>query len=1652
MDNTYSDPLMENDNTERIRGKRLSSILKAPRSPLHDLGSGNEFTQDINVEKRRKNSRRVSFADTINCRVFQRDHKTDVAEKENSDLQCASDTRKEALLNQNEEQEPEAVPCEITGMDTLLHAPIQALVQQTEWHNAENTIQRRNRHDTTVIFSDENEMDMTAPHTAVITHGLRNNQTDTTENIPSFLTELKSEVNKEIRFFGDPSNNFCTSSEDKPDAPTGNKINFNAFLMSLKSNKKVLNPIEGPEKENIFFGPSQVAEDVTPSPAGYLYSHELETTCNVTKIFSGQDDGMEMTKCQASDVKTLFPGACEAPPEQSLCADVTKAFLDDGMDMTINHTAKLSFPFSKIENQSLNFKKDFPTTELRNNSLLRRTPKLQLLAQENPQLCTDKPMVNAEHKLDTTVLPAVGQQAQTVPVIPGPISFDTIFQCDKTVAFSTGDDMEITGNYTGIINNASTTEMGSLCSKAIEKTANTKSSLVEHSHPARDDDRGVTKNLADKIIPKVLCDDKLNLGKESGQELLSNSRATMFVMDDMEDTGTHIGALQKNSLQDRQHNQSIPLTSIDKTIIFAGKQNDMEMTVDNSIERILCQGKLNLAKQIGEETVSNGKTVIFILPEDMEITKTHTAILSGETDLQDRPSISFPADKTIVFTDSQDNMEITAPHTVTLSNDVKESKNQELSCKGTWQPSLHGALSASCREGTYSSCAKDLTGEHPAESKDKTDRAASSASLFPSEKETIRGYSNAIADSVYTVSIPEDTSDVHTPQSPIGNSVSVNDQDQRKLKSRRVSFKLSSNGVMDFSEVGDDLVSHVSLPIQQPDFLKNVPDTPSTQGNQVLKDDSSREEDLAAELAMDGSRIVPVSNNQLDENEVFSPEGEKLPEDFQINSEQTGQLSVSDIPGDEIDPALVPKLSDILNVCSKLENIRRRSAAVSVSEVTSIDHLPKLPAVSEDTFCTGKNIVEEENICLESGAAPIQANSGMALKDKYQGINVPLGIFLPKLPNRRNPSVSSAQDINVKSSGKIEAVVSEVSPDTAESPDGNNCTGQNPSLSQFIAEEFLPVFLEEMDSNESVNSEAEGDSSEMNKREIPYNERTQSEKAKASNSPKRSLEHDEKVLPQLKKLKMDESSDAEASQDLQVISAAVSKSRIEIHEDSPAKSPDCTQANTSSSLDSVKADTELTIQRSSQMESQLFTDSICEENLWEKFQSGIITVGEFFTLLQVHIPIQKPRQSHLPVNYTVGTPPTAEDLLYSQYIYRPMLRIYEEDCQVLSQMIEELKPYASVQNQLLVNVNRSLWEVMRTCSDEELKSFGAELNKMKSYFTKESKILAHNGKVTLYSKLLQSTQEQWEKLQTRKTEIDEILTEAENCLAALEGESGWEEFEAECDEKAGCESKGRKIDEELENLRAQEVELQRELSDLDTEKEQVLAEINQLQKKEKSCKELLNTYKNFNEWEISEWSDQQAVFTFLYDSIEFTVVFGSSIDGDFFGGIPCRKIVSMSFESLLDEEAAPLSSCLVQRLIFQFIESKECWQERCPTFHYLPQVLHDISLVVSRCKVLGEEIEFLEKWGGKFNLLKTDINDTKVKLLFSSSTAFAKFELTLSLSASYPSASLPFTVQTKIGNIGEEEISAVLSKVPAGYHYLRRVVSSIHQNLLQDPR
>ncbi|XP_010072927.1 PREDICTED: protein CASC5, partial [Pterocles gutturalis] len=2007
MDKIYADPNMENDNTEHFRGKRLSSILKAPRNPLDDLGNGNELTQDINIEKRRKNSRRVSFANTINCRVFHQDLKNNTSETESTEREA--DTRNDILLNQNEALE--AVPCEITGMNTLLHAPIQASVQQTEWHD---------RPDTTVIFSDENEMDMTSSHTAVITRNLQNNQADKTEKIDivSFLAGLnsnneKTEMSKEFHFFSDPTNHSCPSFEQKEEAIPVKKINFNEFLMSMKSNEKVLNPPEGSEKENVCFVPSQASEGLARSSVEFVCSREPLDTCNITKIFRGQDDGMEMTQCQAAEVKARFSGICEAPPEQLLPVDVTEAFVDDGMDMTTSHTAKMSCPFPSLYTDKANVEDRRDPTVLRtveqearttsaipgsissetvfrgektvisledmdltkacvvqddgknvesespagaftsvackphflgNRSTsanlndqeememtkchavviddqrnmekenlevinidgnIKRSQAIEMNTKGLERIVVDKKLGKAnlqasgpsscansmcslqeqkreapenivtdtcafmslqsqkvvisqpleknlpnisvscandktgrfsgDENMDITkthpaafdISPAntvqeyenncnqnhvmskqlqsqtfqfsggsgvdiTGQTAarergdlkinidkqtvtplapsgslvssnepvpsrmkgneqletiwgikancqtsdrqgeactmkgvnkmlstrrdserdfsigKTVPseedtknphpvgglhlrgpeepvlastagphtgrsqlpsfleksvvfpsgenmdltgncavmvpdhninevlaerkAVPGYLVQDenkvmslkkgvtgttssqeqpvcnmyssvsgkkmltmtglkhlpfpdektrifsddadmditrshtvssenkVVLQCkspndavslnsgDRTCVFTYNDDMEITRLDTvaidksmekaasqGMLNTARQAGRKSLKGTRGEKTVlfsvsdedndmeiteshtaaigheivsqnEAGSHSVSSAHPVKtvmftstQADMDVTESCsADKTTGKVVRDDKLHVDQKVGQQALPNSEATVFAMDDMEITKTHSAALEENSRQGRQPAQSVPLNS---TVMFTSYQADMEITeahsVAESTERDLGEERLKLAKQVGQEAVSESKTVIFTLAEDMEITKTHTAVLRGKIDVQDRESVqaipAVPADKTVVFTHSQGDMEITASHTTAVNNNMSGFENQEVSHKSTQQPDLHSALLSSCGDEIDSQHAEDLNGEYRTKSRDKPSvpSSASSASASPSEKGPVKVPSGTPPDSIYSASLPKETMDVQEPQGldlPTDNSVPVNSEQDlippENLESKRVSFKLPSDSPMVCSEESGDLVSCVSLPIQQSDSLKGAPGVPSTQGTHVLKDGSSRHEGLATDSGLAGASLVPVSNKESEENEGLSAEGNRKP---------------------------------------------------------------------------------------------------------------------------------SRQDF---------------------------------SPSQFIAEEFLPVYLEEMDSNESVSSELmENACSEISKKQIFPNEKNQSEETKTCKSTKRALGQDEEDLQSPKKLKRDENLDGEASQDLQVTFGAVSQSQAEVHEgaDPPylsAKSSDCTHASTStsSSLDSVKADTELTsefcVQRTSQVESRLLTDSICEDNLREKFETGVITVGEFLTLLQVHVPIQKPRRSHLPANCAVSTPPTPEDLMYSQYIYRPKLRIYEEDCQALSQKIDELKVYVDMQDQLLVNVNRSLWEVMRTCSDEELQSFGAELNKMKSCFSKESKIMAHNEKATLYSKLLQSTQEQQEKLQSRMEKLDELIKEAESCLVSLETDSDWEDWEADSNDEI---AEGKTLKEALESVQAEEEELQRELSDLETQSEQMLAEMSQLQEEEKNCWEIVERY-NFMEWEITEWSEQRAVFSFLYDSIELTVVFGPPIDGDVFGEDPSRKIVSLDFESLLDEENAPPSSRLVQRLIFQFIESWGCWQEKCPTLNYLPQVLHDVSSVVSRCKVLGEEIEFLERWGGKFNLLKVDINDTKVKLLFSASMAFAKFELTLSLAANYPSAPLPFTVRKQIGNIGEEEIAAVLSNVPVGYHYLRR--------------
>ncbi|EMP26795.1 Protein CASC5 [Chelonia mydas] len=1657
------------DHTECIRRQRLSS--------------------DYDTEKRRKNSRRVSFADTI--KVFQTDLQTNVVEPEN------------------------------TGMDTLLHAPIQTPVQQTEWHDTDNN--QTNRNDRTLIFLDENEMDMTASHTAVITRNLKSNEEIDKPrkiDIKSFLAGLTSknegpEMNKEFRFFCDPTeaNYTCSSLQQKPDFEPVKKIDFSEFLTSLKSSEMFANPtLEGPDKENLFFVPSQLPETSTFSPVECVYSLAQENTSNVTRIFSGQDDGMDITKCHVSNINTMFPNTCEAVSKQLECGDVTVACGD--MDMTASQTVKMSLSKNNTfntEKQSQTIRMDLSSSFVADQSRLKTSSNHQLIVPQDPQRYVEKKTVSVEDEEgDKTIVFSGDDVGLTRSYIAKDVEKGIASQLPPVSAVIDHQNTRITKSQQQMQPKTIPGEnWNNEVNEAVSLLLNLNKEMGDHidikrSHPnpktiifsSQEQEMEVTKShtiASNNCVLKPLQRQNCEISQQLRRSLVNPSLAytnnkTVFPDNQsMDITRNHTAVLdfapilvaqeyesthtQNNVISKPQQLQNKTLLFSDgsdiditrsqtaaieyKTVVFT-YNDDMEITrpntvvIDKPMEKAASQTVPELGKGTGRKSLigsTSEKTVVFSLggENDMEITKSHIAAINSEiaSQVSSDDDIALqggqtthvgpvlPVNETIVFTCNQDKMDITASHTVAInSNNLKGSENQEVSSKNHQQQNLCRTSAPTCGEKMYFMHVEDLDKGCHSDFRDKhgLDFPALSVLVFPYKKEetdTLKIHNVATEKCIgpVTLPLPEVTLDiVQEPQNVInlskGNSSSVYCQDlkkQVKLKSKRVSFKLpenqiesstykiesqrkevAENSLLDCDGENDNGVSQVQIPVQQSHLFKEITDSLNRgavnmldTGSIDLKDDpgkltSSRHERRSTELDIDGADTVMLSYKETKENEGVSAEWEKLTKDSQKDSEQIKQFSqVNDIPAEQVDPSLVSELSGIVNICSRLKNCRRKSEVVPFSQTAAVsnlaDNFPKLATQPEDPLSLGKDvekesinafyIKEEENIYFETGDAPLDTTH----TDKCQVRKLPLGIFLPKLPNKRNSTVPSVEDLNAKSVGGAEAQVPEINLVTSKTSDNIYPIGrQILSPSQYIDEELLPTCPEEMDSVEIINYEPlDGTCKEINKKEIFHNKSCPLEEQETCNNQKRAWEQEEEELQKGKKIKRAESWDGDTTTEQRATSSIIlSHTQVETHEgENPpslsAKSLERSNSSNSSSLDSLKADTDLSMQRSSQMETQLLMDSICEQNLFE---------------------------------YAVNTAPTPEDLIFSQYIYRPKLQIYEEDCQVLSQMIEDLKLCAGVQDKLLVDVNKSLWEVMRTFSDKEprtpelyqlalvksltsLKNFGTELNKMKSCFTKKSKVLAHKGKVKVYDHLVQNTQIQWEKLQSRIAKMDEFLREMDSCLFALETVTKLEECEADIsDPVSEWESKVRNSEKELENLKVQEEELQRDLSNLEVQKKQGFSEINRLKNKASDCEELLDKY-NFTEWEISEWSDQQAVFTFLYDSIELTITFGPPVDGAIFNRNPCKKIVDMSFESLLDEEKAPLSSCLVQRLIFQFIESQGSWHTKCTTMDHLPQMLHEVSLVVNRCRLLGEEIVFLNRWGGKFNLLKTEVDNTNPGLI-----------------------------------------------------------------------
>ncbi|XP_033030263.1 kinetochore scaffold 1 [Lacerta agilis] len=1651
MDKIYSEMSDENDFTEGRKKRRISSILKAPPSPLRDLGSGNELTQDGNVEKRQRNSRRVSFAATIS--IFPSDPPTTEVSDHTGENFCSllfwdyrgtATVKDQDTFNQNAELEVDL--CNITGMNTLLHAPIRKPLQQLE--DNVNTKQEWSKMDGTLLFSDENEMDMTSGHTIII-----NNATEICQDpvwpkriafkATSSALELKQEVIQmnDLSFISSPTkaNESCLSQQ-KTNTGNAKKIKFDDFLTSLKSTKLFPSPIASeaserkvcPSKENVYTyleGGNSKNTDIGRPANRQNYANVNEGGVNIKNASSDAS-----VYCYQGTTPFSMPfGSVTSMPVLHGNTNRKSGVLNNAASLNsadktsifgFGEDMEITKPTYLIDNPiNVAGFKDMPSQEMgigkKGITLLDKTV-LFSLSDDNEMEFTKSYTVAAKYNI---------QQCEKTSQVPSLQPLDkTVYHgnMDETKAITTIIDQPV--KAAGVQAMQKQSELGSanVTEPACDKT------LVFPL--SEDNEMELTKSLTMAVEGALLAQSLIPAGSTNMPVFSSNmaiSKSTAFPEDktlmymhnyDMEVTKP-ISHIMNTSREDTGFKPlQLKKKEMDKVIQSSSAKEETMCCLDKENEMTFMRSHTG---SVNNDTIIPwaNTQVLSSAPVDKNRMSTHSS------DATISKSTTFaPANKTIMCNNS---MEITKPiSSAFLNRSFKSLPQQEMS-----NTTVPGSV---------------------------TDNTV--LALHVNEMEMTKCHTITV--NVDNISQSENSPHIqfHQDNMNIAGSYAITKNPKRNSPWNVMKLEMDA-GWEPSSDQIPTVMGGNDGHCEKNGFMFPVKmSAPYTKLHEETAVESNTERMCISTAECKSLKEDPRKLSRSRQVGSFAGETEAFPVDKITKKIDTVLCDWSNTAKDnnmdpppinnvtsEEEPILLSKLSDVVSDCSKLNDNGKKSGLFLPSQDIGKE-LPEVAVKPADHLELREDVKKVSNIPTASNewtnndftdVAPLSVPLNAMWNDSCKMKKPALGIFPPKLPNKRKPTISNVEYIGTRSEEKVETQGSKITQFLRRSLDK---VTPNLSPSHYIDEELLPACVGEMDFEESLGCDVP--EKLVNEKELADTEGCLLE---TSNNKKRAWNQDDEKLQREKKLKTDEgwNDTIELKQPLSSTMLAHEAQEGKNVTDLLATNMEKKQSSNSSSLDSVKADTDFSIQKNSEMEIPLLTNIICDQNLKEKLQDGTITVGQFFTLLQVDV-IHTPHQSLLSPKHSVNTALAPEDEFLNEYVYSPKFQIYKEDCQALYKIIEELKLYAEYQHKPLMNVNKSLWGVMRTCSDEELKRFGEGLREMKSSFLKKSKVLAHKGKASLYRKLVQNGQLQWEKLQSRLAKVEELIKEMDSCLLALETEtSALEESEPDVnDAMAEYKSKMRDTERELENYRAQEEALQREQSNIRDKKKQRASEISHLKEYAKRCQELMKKY-NFSEWAIKEWNDHQAVFTFLYDSLELTLSLGCPVDGAVFSNRFCMNIVGVNLKSLLDEAKALPSSKLVHRLIFQFINGQSSLQEKCSTVHHLYQVLRDISLVVSRCELLGEEIEYLNRWGGKFNLLKTDVNDTKVTLLFSSSVSSAKFEVELSLSASYPASPIAFTIPKCTGNLNQEEISVVLSSVPVGANYLKRMVNQIHRNLLQ---
>ncbi|XP_073921785.1 outer kinetochore KNL1 complex subunit KNL1 isoform X2 [Castor canadensis] len=1658
------------------RGKGKHQILKISPNLSKDSPSAADYNQDITT------NHNVAYCATVLDKQMALGNNGSTVSSEQSSfsttkpLFSSSDClpRQPAMKNQNTVMSSQLTKS-VQGQSSNLPEPLKGNIEDPTPDSS---------HDKVIICSEEEQtMDLTKSHTVVIGFGSSEVQEFSKSNLGHRMSQLTT-VSRQMAIKIENCNKSLLEEtgaltfNDNMDVLEDKSVQKSGLLKE-RQNVKIYErkSVDGLKinKTIVFSEGGENDMDITKSYTVEINHRPLLENCDShlvpvagtskTILYGCGQDEMEITTSHttALDCKTVLSDDITTRPVEK-----TVMFVDnyDELEMTKSHTV-----FIDCQAEEKTVLPDRPNFEISKRKSLQKS-KMTSLAEES---------IFFSENGESNHLAAKDSQLTVLE------ECSSHHPREGAVTFIADDNMEMS-KLTTWKNVKDVQKAGFLNEPVSGKSQRRKSLRLKNDKTIvfSDNDKNdmdVTQSCMVEVNNRSTLEDKEDFNLEP---LAGTSKTVLYEcgQDDMETTRSHPTALECETVSPDE----ITTRPVDNTVVFVDNHNDLEVTKSHTVF-IDCQATEKVLQEYPKFGIARGKTLSTYFPKNdncvQEITKKAAQSIENKIVFhpEQKHNTTAPIPTTNTWSRGQGKMEITEFHGADTDEAIGKIVNQAYTSEDVKIESCHlsrtdrknegftnhhivaiGGSSDNCSslpnvissfdnlENNVTSIHYDKNNENASDCPVQNDHAYTDALAseyyLKSERpplsapcpllekeETIQTGSKGQLDCAIKLCRDQDL--IREPKNLLANQALVHSQnlgETTKLNSKYVSFKLPKDQVEAFTYVA----SQPHLSTQQQQTIDNKDEAIlSKAGNSSVSTCEKESKMLGNE-----KHFAIACKKELKENTETTKCNAAV--DFHSNSDLTTQVIQTHANVREASESMIasnaPRFS---SVKPNLNNLSEKTE--EILDFRTVHMLPPSEQLLElgNKTCNNRRIVQateihnvvsndaadsrdEENKKFLNGAETTSAPLKTAVKDKMRRCS--LGIFLPRLPNRRNCSVTGVDDLEQISVNTADISHLENQPiSSKDTGTGAVAAKLNLSPSQYINEENLPVYSGEINSSDSISIEIEEKALvDTYQKEILLSE---SKMEDTYNIQKRSRVQQEDAVPHEKKMRKDEIKLADTTQDQEGFDHCSEEDMDKNVYSVLAKSLSRTPSSCSSSLDSVKADgtsLDFSTNRNSQMESQFLSDSVCEESLREKLKDGSITIREFFTLLQVHILIQKPRQSNLPGKFAINTSPTPEDLMLRQYVYGPKIQLYREDCEVLRQKIEELKVSAMSQDKLLTDVNRNLWEKMRHCSDEELKAFGTYLNKIKSCSTKMTKVFTHQGKVALYSKLVQSAQNEREKLQMRINEMDKILMKINNCLAEVEIETKNLEDEEKDNPMEEQGSEMRAAEKELEQLKAEEEQLQRKLLELEVQKKQTLAHLDSAQNQINRTEKLLDQL-SLSEWDVTEWSDDQAVFTFVYDTIELTITFGEPV-----------------------EDRAPPSSLLVHKLIFQYIEDQESWKEQCTSQHQVPQMLQELSLVVNHCRLLGEEIEFLKRWGPNYNLMDIDVKNTELRLLFSSSAAFAKFEITLSLSAHYPLVPIPFTIQNHLGNTGHDEIATIISKVPLEDNYLKNVVKQIYQVLLRD--